>query len=176
MNNKKAILAIWHIANKGKTHTLRELATLLRRQYPNFIQLFPEPPDDIGTGDFQIVIKIVDLVVAIESQGDPNTNLEKRLLSLVDGTMGVVADVIFCSTRTRGETVGAVECIAGMGYEAVWTSTYQTGRDHEEMNRLKARHILELMINLGLMPPLEVQKLVEMDISPTPVGYNETEP
>ena len=62
------------------------------------------------------------------------------------------ADVIFCSTRTKGDTVRAVEEIGARGFEVLWTSTYETERDHDAVNELKARHLLELMCSMNLLP------------------------
>lgn len=111
----KAIVAIWNVANRGKTETLRELAHLLLRTYPNHRPISPGLPPN--TGDFRLVIAIDGLIVAIESQGDPHTALQKRLVELVEKEK---ADLIFCATRTKGETVSAVKHIAQMGYEEVW--------------------------------------------------------
>ena len=143
----KTITAIWHTANKGKTETLRELAQLLVSTYPNHKIVSGGKTPIPLKGDFRLVLNINGKIVAIESQGDPNTGLRERLDDL---TGNLHADLIFCSTRTKGDTVNAVDVVSSMhSYDLVWTSTYQTTSNYTLVNRLKAKHILELMQNLG---------------------------
>jgi len=159
--NKKAIVALWHASNKGKTETLRELANLLIHTFPNHRAVHPVPVSVPVAGDFRLVIDVAGIIVAIESKGDPNTGLEKRLDDLVTNFS---AGIIFCTTRTKGETVKAVDRTAAKGYRGIWTSTYQIERDagqtdsslqsdRDLANKLKARHLLELMWSLNLLPP-----------------------
>lgn len=85
----------------------------------------------------------------MESRGDPHTDLNGRLLELADTFS---ADVIFCSTRTRGDTVAAVENLRlARGFDTIWTSTYQTGGNHGLVNRMKAQHIVELVRSLSIL-------------------------
>ena len=147
----KVIVAIWHRADKGKTETLRELAKLILQTYPQHTILNSVPPaiPMKGAGDFRVVVSINGRVVAVESQGDPKTNLLGRLQDLVNNFN---ADVIFCSTRTKGDTVVAVDNLATQnGFETIWTSTYQTDTHQKTANRLKAEHILDLVIKLSIL-------------------------
>ena len=149
--HKKAILAVWGTANTGKSETLRALARLLLHTYGNRGFVFPEQhPFVPDTGDFRLVIEVDGLIVAIESQGDPKSGLPEKLDDLVNNHH---ADVIFCATRTYGETADAVNLISERGFERIWTTTYLTQRGpHQGVNALKARHILELMRSLTLLP------------------------
>lgn len=146
---QNAILAIWHVANKGKTETLREVARLLLQTFPQHHPIFPIPLVVPQTGDFRMVVSINGRVIAVESEGDPNTDLSGRLKDLVN-KFG--ANVIFCSTRTKGDTVAAVDDLAtAHGFEVIWTSTYQTATSHGLANHLKAEHIIELMRRLSFL-------------------------
>lgn len=151
MKNKKAILAVSNSAGKGKTSTLRELVVAFQNSYPNHIQLFPVLDAIRETGDFCWVIQIGDLTVAIESCGDPKTDLKGRLAKLKEQWN---ADVIFCATRTKGETVQVVAHFsASQGFDAIWTSTYVVPADKRAIaNATKARHIHDLMQMLGYLP------------------------
>ncbi|MES2738370.1 MAG: hypothetical protein V4672_18765 [Verrucomicrobiota bacterium] len=65
---------------------------------------------------------------------------------------GAIPWLIFCATRTSGETVQAVEELAeAADYEVIWTSTYQTGNEEWQgrLNALKARHLIELLKELA---------------------------
>jgi hypothetical protein len=98
----KTVVALWHSKDKGKTDTLRELARLLLAHSTcNTILSIPlEIRDDM---DFRLIIEINKRRIGIESQGDPDTDIEKRLIELA-----VSCDFIICATRTKGETVSAV--------------------------------------------------------------------
>lgn len=145
----KTILAIWNSGEKGKTGTVREIAQNLMRIYPTFKSIYPNPATVHPKYDFRLIIEINGKIIGLESQGDPNTNLENRLDELVNKYN---CDIIYCTTRTRGKTVKAVENIASTyGYDKIWTSTYQTSYNHSLVNDLKAKHIIDLSQKLGLI-------------------------
>jgi len=147
----KTILAVCHIGDKGKTETLREFANLLLISYPSFKPIFPTIASVPTTGDFRLVIEINGKIIGIESQGDPNTNLQNRLLDLADNYQ---CEIILCTSRTRGDTVYAVDNLYNTrGFQTIWTSTYQIANvtQHTLVNQLKAKHILDLLQSLGLI-------------------------
>ncbi|MHC2993632.1 hypothetical protein OB13_19380, partial [Pontibacter sp. HJ8] len=76
-------------------------------------------------------------------------------------------DIIICATRTRGETVKTVDRIArSKGYDIIRTSTYQVSKGHRTLaNQLKAKHLLDLLQNLGLLPTAVV---IALPASPQP--------
>lgn len=145
----KILLAVWHTANKGKTETLREFAKLLLRTYPRCRAISPNPAMVPASGDFRLVMRLNNKIMAVDSKGDPHTGLADRLYDLADNFQ---ADVIICSTRTKGETVAAVEDLrVKRNYDLIWTSTYQTDFQHGYVNRIKARHIMELLRGLSII-------------------------
>jgi len=147
----KTILAIWNSADKGKTDTLREFANLLLSTYPSYKLIYPIPLSIPPVYDFRLVVEVKGVIVGIESQGDPNTHLENRLFDLESKFN---CDIILCTTRTRGDTVAAVDNLASKrGFEVIWTSTYQIDdpTKHSIVNKLKAEHILELFKGLSLL-------------------------
>lgn len=138
------ILAVSNGGNKGKTEIVRELANLIIVHYPTISPVFPTSLTIPSHGDFRFVFRIGRKTIAIESQGDPNTNLRGRLHDLITN---YACDTIICTTRTRGDTVQAVE---NSGLDTIWTSTYDI-RDQSKylmVNQLKAKHILELLQTL----------------------------
>jgi len=144
--SNKTIVAVWHSGSKGKTSTLRAVATHLLRIYPSHQVLHGSIP---ATGDFRLIIKINRQVIAIESKGDPHTQLLERLDEIA---AQFTPDVIFCTTRTKGDTIDAVEAIEKKyGYEAIWTSTYQTARNQAAANDLKGQHLIALLQGLGII-------------------------
>lgn len=147
----KTILALWHVGDKGKTETLREFAKILLSMYPNFRPIFPMPTTISATSDFRLVVEINGKIVGIESQGDPNTDLENRLIDLADNFQ---CEIILCASRTKGETVAAVDNISlTRSFQTIWTSTYQIAdkANHNLLNRLKAKHLLDILNGLNLI-------------------------
>lgn len=149
------IIALSHRANSGKTRTLRQLSFLLDQMGGGIEPLEDTRNSEHSEADFTFVLKIAGRIIAIESKGDPNCGLGGRLDSLV---AEYKPHLIFCATRTSGGTVHAVddterEREAGIRYERIWTSTYQCSPNRwEELNALKARHLVELAQGLGMLP------------------------
>lgn len=148
----KTVLAIWHSSDKGKTATLREFANLMVDTFPTLRIIFVSTnlpiPERI---DFRFIFEINGRIVGIESQGDPKTNLQNRLSELADIFH---CDLILCTSRTRGDTVAAVDNLFHTrAFQTIWTSTYQIAdiNSHNLVNRLKARHLLNLLEELGLI-------------------------
>jgi hypothetical protein len=138
----KHIIALWNNSNKGKTKTLVELKKMLLSQENVELCKNEKLPNGI---DFSLVIRLFGKTIGIESQGDPNSNLKKRLEDLISDFS---CDVIFCTTRTRGATVNDLKAIADkLDYWLIWTSTYQSWRKEEfdVINELKAKHLFELL-------------------------------
>jgi len=147
----KTILSIWNTGNKGKSETLRELSHLLLSTYPSHQPISPNPAYVPTNGDFRLVIEINGKIIGIESKGDPKTDLSNRLLDLADNFN---CEIIICSSRTRGETVDAVDNLyRTRGYQTIWTSTYQIANvnQHNLVNKLKAQHVLGLLKALCLI-------------------------
>ena len=147
----KTIIALWHVANKGKTETLRNLAKLFVERFAEISYPFEEFRNIPSTGDFRFIIEINGKIIGIETQGDPTTELEDRLIDLVEKYN---CDIIFCATRTKGETIYAVDNLFyNHGFKTIWTSTYQVADITEQnlLNRLKAQQLLEVLTLLNIL-------------------------
>jgi hypothetical protein len=143
------ILAIWNAGGKGKSTTILELAKLLILRYPKYRLIESSKEVNNLTLDFRLVIEINGKVIALESQGDPNTGLEKRLEIVVNKHK---PNYIICSCRTRGETVNAIHNISSRhSYDKVWTSTYETTHSQPLANQLKGEHLLDFINKMGLL-------------------------
>lgn len=143
------ILAIWNAGGKGKSTTILELANLMIAQFPKYKQIYSSKNTIKLSVDFKLIIEINGKIIALVSQGDPGTKLEIRLDEIVKKYN---PNIIFCSCRTRGETVRAINNIAKKySYDKIWTSTYQTTHNHLLANKLKAEHLLDLIIKMGLI-------------------------
>lgn len=144
------ILAIWNAGGKGKSTTILELAKLLLAQLPkNYVPLFSSKDINNLSVNFTLVIEINGKTIALESQGDPGTKLEERLNKIANTYN---PKLILCTCRTRGETVQAIHSIAkNHSYDKIWTSTYDVTHSHKLANTLKGKHLLDLILKLGLI-------------------------
>ena len=144
----KQIIALWHFANKGKTNTLRKLGNmLLSKIQDNDIVYCDKPINGNGklpeNGDFILVVKFRNEIVGIASEGDPYSDLKGKLEKLIKE---YDVKYLFCATRTKGQTVVDVYTVAKeKDFKVLWTSTYQSDRDMEVFNELKAKHLLDLL-------------------------------
>lgn len=143
------ILALSSSADTGKTETVRSLANLLLRHYPSFTSVLPIPAHVPTRGDFRLIVRLNGKTVALESEGDPKTLLQNRLTDIITNFN---PDLIVCTTRTRGETVNAVDNIANQfNYDTIWTSPYHVNQNFQQINDAKAGHLLDLLVVLGVI-------------------------
>jgi|SRR5690554_1506992 len=145
------LLSIQNSSNKGKTETLREFSKLLLQLYSENITILSSNKTVPVSNDFTIVVQIQDQIVGIISQGDPNTHLQEKLTSLYNNYK---CNVIVCSSRTRGETVKAINNFSRLNnFKLIKSSTYQINlkSEHSIVNELKAKHLLELLQTLKII-------------------------
>jgi len=143
------IIGIWNASGKGKSSTILSLANFLMKAYPAHKVIFCSKDETALTIDFRLILEINGKIYALESMGDPNSALESRL----DDIMATYKpDVLICATRTRGNTVLAVQNIkTKYSSDLIWSSTYQTSHSHTLVNDAKAEHLHDLMRKLSLI-------------------------
>ncbi|MGC4023042.1 MAG: hypothetical protein QM734_14405 [Cyclobacteriaceae bacterium] len=117
----KTVVAIKGAAQRGKSGSAREFAMQVARKYPHDVLVSTMQQ---GVTDFRLVIRIKKLVVAIETQGDPGTDLAGRLKDVISNYK---PDILVCTCRTRGDTLEAVENLK-RNYQVIYTSTYSCSR------------------------------------------------
>ncbi len=144
----KTILTISHSAGKGKSSTIKEFARSIVAGFPNHTIIFSETSPFNPISDFRLIIEINGKIIAVESKGDPSSGLRNRLNEI----QIFKPDVIICASRTRGSTVSDIDSFASENsYQQVWTSTYQVDKNHDQVNKLKAKHTLELLQTLNVL-------------------------
>lgn len=138
------IIAVRHVGGKGKSETIREFSNLLLTTYPSHT-VINSNTFNVSLPDISMVVLINGKKIGIESCGDPYTNLTERLDKLAKQHN---CDIIICATRTRRETVNAVNVLSSI-YQVIWTSTYDTLQSlpitQQSLNQLKAKHILDIL-------------------------------
>jgi hypothetical protein len=139
----------------GKSETIREFARVLLNKYrkpERRIEYFEWKGKEIEgenvpcEGDITLVVKINETTIGIRSLGDPGSETDEALKKLAKK-----CDIIVCASRTRGETVWAVDVL--QNFATIWTSTYQIADTslQSKVNRLKAQQIMELITELALI-------------------------
>lgn len=145
----KTIIAISNNGKTGKTESLRVLAKMLLENYPDVKKAGNKFVNVPPNGDFRFVAEIKSKKIGIESEGNPDSLLKERLGDLTQ----LGCEIIFCTSRTRGETVKTIEEVAKKnGFQVTWTSTYQAvnTEKHRFFNELKAKHLWELVEKMHL--------------------------
>lgn len=141
---QKKIICISNSGEKGKTESLRNLATILINNQ-NITCIKPKNRILSTNGDFRAVFEIDGIIIGIESQGDPNTGLKNRLTNLFNDYN---CQIIVCASRTKGETVNDVNSFAKLNdFQIIWSSTYETTVQslQEPLNQQKGQHLILLI-------------------------------
>lgn len=109
----KTIYAIYGKADTGKSETLKMFYEKIKAKYTTF--KISNKYTHIDGADISVALEINGKLVAIESQGDPNS----RILDSLPKFAAIPADIIICVTRTRGATVNIVKQQKD-NYKIVW--------------------------------------------------------
>ena len=115
--------------NVGKSQTIRTVDELLRAKYPD-----ARVEDEHRTGtELRVVMTINGVKIGVES----STNVS------FDFFLSRGCDVIICPSRTKGQTVNAVNALPG--YEVVWLEQPSQFVPFEQVlsNLAMARNIVE---------------------------------
>lgn len=140
------IILVSNSAKKGKTSTLVELASVFLSKYVDAEILYSYQHKT--SIDFTLIIRAKGSIVALESQCCTNTQLKNRLETIIQ-----IYDpkVLFCTSKTKGETLQAVNhIVTKFSYNCIKTTTYQVNTNFEIANKIKAKHLFYLLIQLEL--------------------------
>lgn len=132
---KKEVIGLWGKGNVGKSQTIKKVYDLLKSKHKNV----KEEHKEEGRVDIIVVLTIGTTRIGIESQGDPCSRLEESLRLFVK----LGCTVIVCATRTRGQTVKAVEKLQP-NYEILWfeQSVKSTVSEQQASNNAMAQQII----------------------------------
>lgn len=84
-----------------------------------------------------------DLVVGIESQGDPKSRLEKTLPAFAEAK----CDIIFCACRTRGMTVRWVNALSAT-YSICFVPQIYAANDYGSKNAEMASLLMQKVVQI----------------------------
>ena len=136
---KKEVVGLWGKGNVGKSQTIKKAYDLLKSRHKTVKEEYK-----ILGADVRVVLTINGTKIGIESQGDPGSRLEESLLVFVK----IKCTIIVCATRTRGQTVKAVENLQP-DYEVLWLEQEVRSSVSEQVasNNAMARRIVEEVEN-----------------------------
>lgn len=131
------------IANKGKagcgkSSSIKEVFNKLIATYP--YKIF------IKDGDIKATITIENVLVGIESQGDPNS----RMIQSMNDFVSMGCQIIVAACRTSGETCNKIiELNQINGYDIIWATNDKTAisQQHQDiLNKKYAERVIALII------------------------------
>ena len=119
----------------GKSTTINNLYNSVCSKYPSAkVQVLHGKTADIAI----IVTGVNGLVVGIESQGDPDSRLQKTLSTFARAK----CDIIFCACRTRGMTVGWVNALSPQ-YNINFVQQNQIANNYAAANSAMAEFLMQ---------------------------------
>ncbi len=118
---QKLVIANRGSKEQGKTSSIREVFNVLAAKYPTNVY--------IDYGDIMATIQIGDVLVGLESQGDPSSRIFDSLKKFVE----LGCDVIVCACRSYGDTTDAVYTLANDGYQIIFA---QNDKSDDEAMRI----------------------------------------
>lgn len=132
---QKLVIANLGVGEQGKSSSVKAVFALLSEKYPSNVL--------INNGDIKATVQIGEVLVGIESQGDPKSRQGKSLRDFLD--MG--CDIIVCASRTSGETCENIKELKKHGYQVVWTQNDRSDDEtmHDYLNWKYAERVVEMI-------------------------------
>ena len=132
---QKLVIANRGSKEQGKTSSIKEVFNILDAKYPTNVY--------IDYGDILATILIGDVLVGLESQGDPGSRIFDSLKKFVE----LGCDVIVCACRSYGDTTNAVYALSNDGYQVIFATNDKS--DDETMqvvlNKKYATRIVDML-------------------------------
>lgn len=132
---QKLVIANWGVGEQGKSSSVKAVFTLLSEKYPSTVLL--------NNGDIKATVQMGDVLVGIESQGDPNSRQGESLRDFLN--MG--CDIIVCASRSYGETCENIKELKKHGFQVVWTQNDRSDDEslHNYLNRKYAERVVKMI-------------------------------
>lgn len=134
----KIVIANSGHGRQGKSTSIKALFEVLSDKYPDGTNIIK------NHGDILATIRIGDILIGIESQGDPNSRMFDSLTMLRE--MG--CNIIICACRTSGATLDKIkELHTKYGYELIFVSNPRTDNKelHLSCNKLYVEMVMQII-------------------------------
>lgn len=131
------------IANKGKAECGK--SSSIKEAFNKLIAIYPYNIL-IEDGDIKAIITIGNVLVGIESQGDPNS----RMMQSMNDFVSMGCQIIVAACRTSGETCNKIiELNQVNGYDIIWATNDKTAisQQHQDiLNKKYAERVIDLIM------------------------------
>ncbi|MFD2519518.1 hypothetical protein [Emticicia soli] len=149
---KKTIIVTSGIANQGKSESIKNVCKIILNTFNNAEPSIKKELIDY-TKDILLTIKIGDIKIGFESQGDPNSRMiwEDTIRKLADDEFDPIlggCQIIICASRSSGATVEKIEEISVKhSYDTIWKSnlTSKNLLTRSNLNRISAQNTIDLI-------------------------------
>ncbi len=149
---KKTIIATFGVANQGKSESIKSVCKIILDTFNNAEPTIKKELIDYSK-DILLAIKIGDIKIGFESQGDPNSRMiwEDTIRKLADETFDSIlggCQIIICACRSNGATVEKIKEISGQyEYKIIWKSnlTSDNSSIKSTLNRISAQNTIGLI-------------------------------
>lgn len=131
----KLVIANWGRGERGKSSSIKRVYDILQKKYPHTLYL--------NNGDIKATIQIDDVLVGLESQGDPKSRQGDSLKDFLSWGCGV----IICASRCYGETRDNINDLKKHGYQVVWTQNDRSDDSslHADLNQRYAEYVVQMI-------------------------------
>lgn len=144
----KKLIAVWGVANAGKSASIKMAYEMIKATYPLAdIDMLSSWEESV---DISRIITIGNAKIGLESQGDPGTEMRLLKRSLPRFAQ-VGCQLIICPTRTRGATVDGVKTFARRhDYKVSWHRKERifSPDERRDSNQATAEEIMKAVRNL----------------------------
>ena len=133
----KLVIANNGAGNKGKSSSIKNFFDKLQSKYPNEVITCKKGEEIKAT------LRINNIMIGIESEGDPNSRIFDSLDDFVEDN----CDIIVVACRTRGGTYDKVKSLENEGYKIKWLSNERSTdkSKHDELNDQYAEKIFNMI-------------------------------
>lgn len=140
---ENTIIAIHGRAKQGKSRTIRGIFNELIQNNGAIILNDIEP---ILNGDIRVILRIGEIRIGIESEGDPNG----RSLDSIPAFVNLGCNIILCASRTSGETVDIINRTSrNDNYRLIWSTNHRSNNvDQVRLNEMSVNQLTFLLMSV----------------------------
>lgn len=134
---QNTVIANRGIEGQGKSETIKLLRNEIKRRFPSHIEHVL-----LDDGDIKCILEINNIIIGIESQGDPKSRQGQSLIDFVN----YGCNIIICTCRTSGETEINVYDTINHGYRLIMVTNYRSYQiSHTQLNQISASHHYQII-------------------------------
>ena len=141
----KTVIAIYGVANHGKTTTIRVVAEEIFKRHQCVHE--KDSPDTKSIEEVYALFRIKNVAIGIESTGDPKSRLFESLPKFVREK----CDIIITACRTSGPTRDEVDALEkNHGYRIIWIKDplYEEGNQNIRISLSNCHYFANYILDM----------------------------